>query len=73
MLKSLFLEASTKEKSTKVFGCEGVGKHVKSDRKPIGFLLLLMRILFTPVLPKPNCHFEPPHYTFQKVHLCRLI
>lgn len=67
MLRALF-EASTKGKSTQVFFYEGVGKYkyIKSDRSRIEFLLLLMSILFTPMLPTSNCHAEPLRYTFQK-------
>lgn len=53
------------EKARKCLVYEGVGKYIKSDRRRIGFSLLLMRI--------PNSHSEPPRYTFQKVFLCRLI
>lgn len=48
MLRVLF-EAPTKRESTQVFGYKGVGKYkyIKSDRRRIEFLLLLMRMLFT--------------------------
>lgn len=53
------LEGSSSWKFTDVFGLGDAGKHVKLDKKRIGYMGL-MGILFIPLLPAPNSSLVAP-------------